>query len=44
MTRFTGLPSKAAVRGYTMPDHAAEAAREQSVHWLPVTNRATRPR
>ena len=44
MTRFTGLPCKAVVIGYTIPDHVAEAAQEQAVHWLPVTNRATHPR
>ena len=44
MTRFTGLPCQAVVIGYTMPDAVAEAARQQSVHWLLVTNRVTHPR
>ena len=44
MTRFTGLPCQAVVIGYTIPDPVAEAARQQSVHWLLVTNRATHTR
>ena len=44
MTRFTGLPTKAVVIGYTLPDVVAEAARERSVHCLIVTSRSTRPR
>ena len=44
MTRFTGLPTKAVVIGYTLPDVVAKAARERSVHCLIVTSRSTRPR
>ena len=44
MTRFTDLPCQAVVIGYTMPEAVAEAARQQSVHWLLVTNRVTHPR
>jgi len=44
MTRFNGLPTKAVVIGYTLPDVVAEAARERSVHCLIVTSRSTRPR
>ena len=44
MTRFTGLPTKAVVIGYTLPNVVAEAAREPSVHCLIVTSRSTRPR
>ena len=44
MTRFTGLPTKAVVIGYTLPVVVAEAARERSVHCLIVTSRSTRPR